>query len=253
MGAYTLLGVHFDETLSFQHHVDFLCNKLSRALFCINRAKNFLDLKSLKMLYFALFYSNLLYCIGTLSSMSKTNANRIQKFQDKAIRSISLAKSRQQVNPIYHDLKILPYDLLQKQIKLCFMHAAEYDYAPKSCIKIWHKNEQRNINYQLKNNDLYYIISINYNHLKTIPLFSGRPQISNKQNNIPNCPKMLPHHRTVPPPPSPHTPPLSAQSSTPLKISLQQTHSYLSITLYFQITSYMYQPAPENKANPGPP
>ena len=150
-------SVHTDETLSFQHHVDFLCNKLSRALFCINRAKNFLDLKSLKMLYFALFSSNLLYCIGTLSSMSKTNANRIQKFQDKAIRSISLAKSRQQVNPIYYDLKILPYDLLQKQIKLCFMHAAEYDYAPKSFIKICHKNKQRNIDYQLRNNDLYYI------------------------------------------------------------------------------------------------
>ena len=67
--AYKLLGVHFDETLSFQYHANSLCNKLLRALFCINRAKHFLDSKSLKMLYFALFHSNLLYCIGTLSPM----------------------------------------------------------------------------------------------------------------------------------------------------------------------------------------
>ena len=84
-GAYKLLGIHFDETLSFNHHVNFLRNKLSRSLFCINRAKNLLDPHFLKMLYFALFHSNLLYCIGTLSSMSKANANKICKMQNKAM------------------------------------------------------------------------------------------------------------------------------------------------------------------------
>ena len=155
--AYKLLGVFFDETLSFPHHVNFLCNKLSKSLFCINRAKNFFDNKSLKMLYFALFHSNLLYCIGTLSSMTKSNATRIQKLQNKVIRSIHFAKSRQQVNPIYHELKILPYDSLQKQAKLNFMHAIEYEYAPKSFLEIWHKNEQRNLNYSLRNNPPYQI------------------------------------------------------------------------------------------------
>ena len=45
--SYKLLGVHFDETLSFNSHVKFLTNKLSRSLFCLNRAKNFLDFRSL--------------------------------------------------------------------------------------------------------------------------------------------------------------------------------------------------------------
>ena len=85
--AYKLLGVHFDEILSLQHHVNFLCYKLSRSLFCINRPKNFLDNKSLKMLFFALFPSNLLYCIGTLSSMTKSTASRIQKLHKYAPKS----------------------------------------------------------------------------------------------------------------------------------------------------------------------
>ena len=84
------------------------------------------------MLYFALFHSNLLYCIGTLSSMQKSSANKIGKIQNKAIRSISLAKYREPTDPIYYDLKILPYNLLQKQAKLNFMHSVEYKYAPKS-------------------------------------------------------------------------------------------------------------------------
>ena len=170
--AYKLLGVHLDETLSFQFHANFLHNKLSKALFCINRAKNFLDAKSLKMLYFALFHSNLIYCIGTLSSMSKSNATKIEKIQNKAIRAISLAKYRDPVNPLYHELNILPYNLLQKQVKLHFMHSIEYKYAPKSFLDTWQKNTQRNLTYQLRNNDLFYTPLLNYEHLKNIPFFS---------------------------------------------------------------------------------
>ena len=170
--AYKLLGIHFDETLSFKFHANFLQNKLSNALFCINRSKNFLDTKALKMLYFALFHSNLLYCIGTLSSMQKSSANKIGKIQNKAIRSISLAKYREPTDPIYYDLKILPYNLLQKQAKLNFMHSVEYKYAPKSFLNTWQKNTQRDLTYNLRNNDLYYTPKINYEHLKTIPYFS---------------------------------------------------------------------------------
>ena len=123
--SYKLLDIHLDETLSFQYHADFLRNKPSKSLFCINRAKNFLDPPSLKMLYFALFHSNLLYCIGTLSSMSKTNANKIGKLQNKAIRAISNTKNRQTALPLYSQLKIRQYESLQRQAKLNFMHAVE--------------------------------------------------------------------------------------------------------------------------------
>ncbi len=37
--AYKLLGVFLDEYLSFNHHTNFMCNKLSKSLYCINRAK----------------------------------------------------------------------------------------------------------------------------------------------------------------------------------------------------------------------
>ena len=49
--SYKLLGILFDEHLSFNYHIDLLKSKLSKALFCINRVKNFVPLKTLKTLY----------------------------------------------------------------------------------------------------------------------------------------------------------------------------------------------------------
>ena len=124
------------------------------------------------MLYFVQFHSNLLYCIGTLSTMSKTKANKIGKMQNKAIRAITHSKNRQSAPPLYSNLKILPYESLQRQAKLNFMHAVENKYAPKSFLQVWIKNEQRNINYPLRNNDQLFIPTVNFDSLKNIPLFS---------------------------------------------------------------------------------
>jgi hypothetical protein len=81
--AYKLLGIHFDEHLSFNNHVNYLCNKLSRSIYCINQAKNFLTLPALKSLYFALVHSHLTYCPIIISCTSNSNIARIFKLQKK--------------------------------------------------------------------------------------------------------------------------------------------------------------------------
>ena len=81
--AYKLLGVYLDEHLSFNFHTNYLCNKLTRSLFCIRRAKNLLTPTALKTLYFAFIQSHLNYCPIILSSMSLQNFNRINLIQKK--------------------------------------------------------------------------------------------------------------------------------------------------------------------------
>ena len=135
---------------------------------CLNRAKNVLDTKALKMLYFSLIHTNLIYCIGPLSTMSNSNANKLLKIQKKAIRSIAGTKSRDPSNHLFNKFQILPYNLLQKQAKLHFMHSVEYKYAPKTFHDIWQKNEARNLNYELRNNDLFTIPKINLVSLTVI-------------------------------------------------------------------------------------
>jgi hypothetical protein len=55
--SFKLLGVLFDEILSFEPHIALVCSKVSKALFCINRIKNFIHQKSLISLYYAMIHS----------------------------------------------------------------------------------------------------------------------------------------------------------------------------------------------------
>ncbi len=43
--SFKLLGVLLDEYLSFDAHIDNVCSKISKSLFCINRVKNLLTKK----------------------------------------------------------------------------------------------------------------------------------------------------------------------------------------------------------------
>ena len=64
--AYKMLGVFLDENLSFDYHIKQTRNKISKALFFLNKAKNLLFSKALKSLYFAPL-SNLISSIVYLS------------------------------------------------------------------------------------------------------------------------------------------------------------------------------------------
>jgi hypothetical protein len=59
--SFKLLGVYFDEYLSFDDHINHLCNKLSKSLYCQNKVKNFVSAEALTKLYFALVHSSITY------------------------------------------------------------------------------------------------------------------------------------------------------------------------------------------------
>jgi hypothetical protein len=170
--AFKLLGVYLDENLSFNYHVNHLCSKLSKSLFFLNRAKNYVDKKSLTMLYYALFHSNLLYCIGSLSAMNQTNCKKIKMLQKKAIRIVAGAKYNANTAPIFFDLKILPYEKLTKQFICKFMHCIEYMYKHESFYDYWPLNNNRILNYDLRNNNMRNVQRVNFDQLKNCPLFN---------------------------------------------------------------------------------
>ncbi len=87
--SFKLLGVLFDEYLSFEDHVSSICAKISKSLFCINRVKNFATPNALKMLYFAMVHSHINYCLTVYSCANITTLNRLKLKQKEAIRVIS--------------------------------------------------------------------------------------------------------------------------------------------------------------------
>jgi hypothetical protein len=170
--TYKLLGVNFDEHLSFDLHTTYLCNKLNRSLFCINRAKNFLTPKALISLYYAFIHSHLTYCPIILSCATASNIKKIQTIQKKAIRTIDKQKYNEHTAPIFKRLHILPFNKLIEFAKLKFMHSITYNYAPLSFRNTWELNSQRNTDHNLRNNDHFYVPIPRIELFKRSPMYT---------------------------------------------------------------------------------
>jgi hypothetical protein len=104
--------------------------------------------------------------------MTLTNFKKIKLLQKKAIRIVAGANFNANTAPLFYDLKVLPYEKMLKQFICKFMHAVEYSYRHESFYDYWPLNNQRILNYDLRNNNMRNVQRINYDQLKNCPLFS---------------------------------------------------------------------------------
>ena len=119
-------------------------------------------------------------------------------------------------------------------------------YVPKSFLDTWHKNVQRNLNYQLRNNDLFYTPLVRFEHLKNIPYFSFpvewntlndiRFQSNKKTFQIALKNSLLEELVPAVPVPPPPTPPPPAPTLAPLTQLCQVTNQPLPIVSSSQST-----------------
>lgn len=80
------LGVVIDNSLSWQDHIDALCNKLSCALFALRRIQATSTPEALTTAYHALFESKLRYGIAAWGGSSLCYMERVLLQQKKAVR-----------------------------------------------------------------------------------------------------------------------------------------------------------------------
>jgi hypothetical protein len=179
---FKLLGVLFDEFLSFEDHINSICNKISKSLFCINRIKNFINLETKKTLYYAMIHSHLAYCVNIYSCATETSLKKLMTKQKEAIRMICNAGYRDHTAPLFVRLKILPLSQFIKYSQLKFMHSFAHNMLPFSFQQMWVTNRDRNPERVLRNADHLYIQPHNYASLKRMPLFNF-PRLWNLEGN----------------------------------------------------------------------
>ena len=170
--SFKLLGVHFDEYLSFDSHVSHLCNKISKTLFSMNRIKNFVNKDALKKLYYALVHSSITYCINIYGSANKTTLTPLFLKQKKAIRIVAKANYRDHTGPLFADLEILPIDELIVYHRLKFMHSYHFRKLPLSFAQLWLTNFERNPDRALRNANDYFIPQHRIELVKKLPLYT---------------------------------------------------------------------------------
>ncbi len=110
--SYKLLGIYFDEYLSFEKHIQILCSKLSRSLFFLRQVKNYINPRAAKMLYYSLFHSHLLYCTIITSCASKTLINKISVLQKRPLESLIMYRTMNILNRYLENYVNLTFKIL---------------------------------------------------------------------------------------------------------------------------------------------
>lgn len=78
------LGVLIDHKFNFNPHLNSLAKQLSRTKGILFKLSHFLPPLAIKDLYYALFYSKLLYCISVWGGSNKTGITRVTKLNESA-------------------------------------------------------------------------------------------------------------------------------------------------------------------------
>ncbi len=168
-----MLGVYFDEYLSFDSHISQLCKNISKSLFSKNKIKFFVNLDALKKLYYALVHLSISYCINVYGSANKTTLAPLCFLQQKkSIRIISRAKYSDHTSPLFSKLEILPLEQLILYNRLKFMHNYYFCKLPLPFHNLWSTNAERNPIQELRNANDYFIPPHRIELVKRMPLFS---------------------------------------------------------------------------------
>ena len=101
------LGLHIDDRLSWDFHVNQLGKKLSRANGILSKLRYYAPKDTLISVYNSIFYSHVLYGCPSWSLTSMTNLQSISVLQKKCLRIINFAPFRSHTNELFKKDSIL--------------------------------------------------------------------------------------------------------------------------------------------------
>ena len=83
------LGMMIDETLTWHSHVDLITKKVNKGFHVLRRLREFADLKTLVMVYKTLSQPHFDYCLQIWGCLGVTLQNKLQRLQNRAVRTIT--------------------------------------------------------------------------------------------------------------------------------------------------------------------
>ena len=130
------LGVLVDEKLRWKTHIDQVVKKLSKCMWAICRLRRYTSLTTLKMLYYALAYPHIQYCISTWGGAVQKHLDPLLKMQKRLVRVMLSEPFIAPSDPLFKKLKLLKLeDIYKFQIgKLMFLNHNHLIKLPHSLI-----------------------------------------------------------------------------------------------------------------------
>ena len=168
--AIKFLGVYIDPSLNFKYHIDYLRRKISNSLYFINRAKNFLTVDALKLLYHSLINSHLLYCLPAWTCGLESTLNPLIKMQKRAIRIVTNKRYNAHTVPIFKKFEILPLKETATYNKILFMYDYINSRLPQSFRGTWLRRGDLNPR-ALRNANMFDVKKPKFTSIERFPKF----------------------------------------------------------------------------------
>ena len=116
------LGIILDENLTWNQHINEICNKLKRLFHIFYNIRNYLSTDNIKTIYYALVYSRIKYGITVYGQACKTKMQRIQTLQNKLLKVISGKDYRFSTNELHDEFDFLLIKDIANQEIVAFVH-----------------------------------------------------------------------------------------------------------------------------------
>ena len=129
--TYKCLGIHRDETLSWEAHISEVIGKVSKALAALRRLKPILPLRILISIYKSLILPHFDYCSSVWGSIGKGLALKLQKLQNRAARIITGSDWDVRSSQILADLNWPSLEVRRSNQFKTFMHKAMNKQVPE--------------------------------------------------------------------------------------------------------------------------
>ena len=106
--SYKYLGVYFDKDLNWDKHIEYICQKVSKACGSLAKLRKCVDVDVMREIYHALIHSYLRYGIIVWGTASETALKPLQVIINRAIRIMCSAPlGRIDVTPLFDIMEIL--------------------------------------------------------------------------------------------------------------------------------------------------
>jgi len=116
------LGVHLDENMRWNHHVESICKKLRSLLYKFKQLKLYLPVKTLMMIYYALVESHITYGIVVWGGLAKTILKPALVLQKRFLKIIYGRQTMYSTELLYKESEVLNPRKLYAKATLEFMY-----------------------------------------------------------------------------------------------------------------------------------
>ena len=137
----TFLGIIVDNTLTWKAHAAHICKKISKSIGILSRARNFLNMDTLKQLYFSFLFPYLSYGNIIWGQAAASTLYPIFKIQKRAIRILTNTRRRESTKLLFQKLKILRLPEIYKFSALIFMYQFKNKLLPSPFDNFYSENQ----------------------------------------------------------------------------------------------------------------